>query len=190
MLTLPELLKTLVEQDGSDLHITTNTPPQIRVHGHLRRLPGSDMQPSETKQLVYSVLTDAQKKRFEESMELDFSFGILHPPKHLDNLEALGGVSAHPILAIPVSDHLCCIAELVLRGRVSSGSEQELDNLWCSGLSGNHERRLALVVQSREVCALTQQCLNATSIPMTDSVSQCRICLVFGACHRWTRRVG
>jgi twitching motility protein PilT len=76
MLTLPELLKTLVEQDGSDLHITTNTPPQIRVHGHLRRLPGSDMQPSETKQLVYSVLTDAQKKRFEESMELDFSFGI------------------------------------------------------------------------------------------------------------------
>ncbi len=76
MATLPELLKTMVEQDGSDLHIATNTPPQIRVHGHLHRLDLPDMQPADTKQLVYSVLTDAQKKRFEESLELDFSFGI------------------------------------------------------------------------------------------------------------------
>ena len=38
MATLPELLKTLVENNGSDLHITTDTPPQIRVHGHLRPL--------------------------------------------------------------------------------------------------------------------------------------------------------
>jgi twitching motility protein PilT len=76
MATLPELLKTLVENDGSDLHIATNTPPQIRVHGHLRRLEMPDLQPTDTKQLVYSVLTDAQKKRYEESNELDFSFGI------------------------------------------------------------------------------------------------------------------
>jgi twitching motility protein PilT len=76
MATLPELLKTLVESDGSDLHITTNSPPQIRVHGHLQRLPLSDLGPAETKQLVYSVLTDAQKKRYEETQELDFSFGI------------------------------------------------------------------------------------------------------------------
>jgi twitching motility protein PilT len=76
MASLPDLLRTVVEMDGSDLHIATNTPPQIRVNGHLQRLQGPDMQPAETKQLVYSVLTDAQKKRFEESMELDFSFGI------------------------------------------------------------------------------------------------------------------
>src|SRR5438477_9168645 len=76
MATLPELLKTLVENEGSDLHIATNTPPQIRVHGHLRRLEMSDLQPADTKQLIYSVLTDSQKKRFEESNELDFSFGI------------------------------------------------------------------------------------------------------------------
>ena len=62
--------------DGSDLHIATNTPPQVRVHGHLQRLPMPELTPAETKQLVYSVLTDAQKKRFEETMELDFSFGI------------------------------------------------------------------------------------------------------------------
>jgi len=76
MQTLPELLHTLVQMEGSDLHITTNTPPQVRVHGHLTRLEGAALTPSETKQLAYSVLTDAQKKRFEESFELDFSFGI------------------------------------------------------------------------------------------------------------------
>jgi len=77
MATLPELLKTLVEAGGSDLHITTNTPPQIRVHGHLQRVEGlGDLSPAETKQLAYSVLTDAQKKRFEETKELDFSFGL------------------------------------------------------------------------------------------------------------------
>jgi twitching motility protein PilT len=76
MATLPELLRTLVDMGGSDLHITTGTPPQVRVHGHLQRLDGGEMVPSETKQLAYSVLTDAQKKRFEEHLELDFSFGI------------------------------------------------------------------------------------------------------------------
>jgi twitching motility protein PilT len=48
----------------------------VRVHGHLQRLPLPELTPAETKNLVYSVLTDSQKKRFEESMELDFSFGI------------------------------------------------------------------------------------------------------------------
>src|SRR3989440_5765871 len=76
MPTLPELLKTTVDMQGSDLHIATNTPPQIRVHGHLQRLQLPEMDAAETKQLVYTVLTDAQKKRFEETMELDFSFGI------------------------------------------------------------------------------------------------------------------
>jgi twitching motility protein PilT len=76
MATLPELLTVLVEQNGSDLHLTTNTPPQIRVHGKLRQLDLPPLNPAETKQLTYSVLTDLQKKRFEETMELDFSFGI------------------------------------------------------------------------------------------------------------------
>jgi twitching motility protein PilT len=76
MPTLPELLKIVVDRDGSDLHISTSTPPQVRIHGHLERLAMPEMSPSDTKQLVYSVLTDSQKKRFEETLELDFSFGI------------------------------------------------------------------------------------------------------------------
>jgi twitching motility protein PilT len=76
MATLPDLLKTTMELAGSDLHIATNTPPQVRVHGELQRLPMTELTPAETKQLVYSIMTDAQKKRFEETLELDFSFGI------------------------------------------------------------------------------------------------------------------
>jgi twitching motility protein PilT len=66
----------MLEMNGSDLHITTNSPPQIRVDGSLRPLDMPPLSAGETKQLAYSVLTDAQKHRFEENLELDFSFGI------------------------------------------------------------------------------------------------------------------
>src|ERR671936_3047531 len=74
--TLSDLLKKMLEMNGSDLHITTNSPPQVRLHGHLQPLDMPPLTPAETKQLGYSVLTDAQKHRFEENLELDFSFGL------------------------------------------------------------------------------------------------------------------
>ena len=76
MATLPDLLKMTVEMDGSDLHISTDTAPQVRVNGRLQRLQQPELSPADSKTLVYSVLTDTQKKRFEETQELDFSFGI------------------------------------------------------------------------------------------------------------------
>src|SRR6266542_2581824 len=66
----------MTEMGGTDLHVTTNSAPQIRVDGKLRPLDLPPLTAVETKQLAYSVLTDAQKHRFEESLELDFSFGI------------------------------------------------------------------------------------------------------------------
>lgn len=75
-LSLAELLKKMIEMGGSDLHISTNTPPRIRVDGKLRPLEMPPLTAADTKQLAYSVLTDAQKHRFEEHWELDFSFGI------------------------------------------------------------------------------------------------------------------
>src|SRR5262244_4489473 len=75
-IALSELLRKMIEQGGSDLHITTNSAPMVRVHGVLRPLEYAELTPAETKQLAYSVLTDAQKHRFEESLELDFSFGV------------------------------------------------------------------------------------------------------------------
>ena len=76
-LSLSELLHKLSELGGSDLHVTTGTAPLVRVHGEIRPLEGyRPLTSSETKQLAYSVLTDAQKHRFEENLELDFSFGV------------------------------------------------------------------------------------------------------------------
>src|SRR5579883_871842 len=94
---LSDLLRLMVNSGGSDLHITTNSPPRIRIHGELK--PCEDLPllgPAETKQLAYSILTDQQKHRFEENLELDFSFGIKNLARFRANLfnqrGAVGGV--------------------------------------------------------------------------------------------------
>jgi twitching motility protein PilT len=99
--TLSDLLKKMLEMGGSDLHITTNSPPQIRVHGHLHPLDMPPLQPAETKQLGYSVLTDAQKHRFEESLELDFSFGLKGLARFRGNLFNQRGATGGVFRVIP-----------------------------------------------------------------------------------------
>ena len=100
-MTLPELLKKTVELQGSDLHITISTPPQVRVHGHLQRLEGPELAPSDTKALTYTVLTDSQKKRFEESLELDFSFGLKGLARFRANVFNQRGATAAVFRLIP-----------------------------------------------------------------------------------------
>src|SRR5690349_18827927 len=99
--TLSELLRKMLEMNGSDLHITTNSPPQVRVHGHLVPLDLPPLQPAETKQLAYSVLTDAQKHRFEENLELDFSFGLKGLARFRGNLFNQRGATAAVFRVIP-----------------------------------------------------------------------------------------
>ena len=74
--SLNALLKNMVEQGGSDLHISIHSPPQVRVDGVLRPLNLPPLSPTETKQVAYSIMTDNQKHRLEEDLEIDFSFGI------------------------------------------------------------------------------------------------------------------
>jgi len=100
-LVLSELLKKMSELGGSDLHVTTNSPPQVRVDGHLRPLDYAELSPADTKQLAYSVLTDAQKHRFEETLELDFSFGIKGLSRFRANLFNQRGAVAAVFRAIP-----------------------------------------------------------------------------------------
>ncbi len=100
--SLTELLKRMAVSHGSDLHITTNSPPRIRVHGELK--PCEDLPalgPAETKQLCYSILTDAQKHRFEENLELDFSFGIKNVARFRGNLFNQRGSVAGVFRVIP-----------------------------------------------------------------------------------------
>ena len=99
--SLSDLLKTMLEMSGSDLHLTTNSPPQVRVHGHLRPLDMPTMGAAETKQLAYSVLTDAQKHRFEENLELDFSFGLKGLARFRGNLFNQRGAVAAVFRVIP-----------------------------------------------------------------------------------------
>ncbi|MFQ5877880.1 MAG: type IV pilus twitching motility protein PilT [Acidobacteriota bacterium] len=99
--TLHQLLKTLVEQGGTDLHITTNSPPQIRVDGKLVPLQLPPMTAAETKALAYSVLTDNQKHRFEENLELDFSFGVRGLARFRANIFSQRGAVAAAFRTIP-----------------------------------------------------------------------------------------
>jgi twitching motility protein PilT len=101
-LSLSDLLKKLIELGGSDLHLTTNTPPQVRVDGGLKPLDGfKTLTSADTKQLAYSVLTDAQKHRFEESLELDFSFGVRGLSRFRANLFNQRGAVGCVFRAIP-----------------------------------------------------------------------------------------
>src|SRR3990170_8753485 len=101
MANLYQLLQTMIEKGASDLHITTGTPPQIRVDGKLVPLNLPPLAPAETKQLVYSILTDAQKHKFEEEDELDFSFGIKGLSRFRGNLFVQRGAVAGVFRTIP-----------------------------------------------------------------------------------------
>jgi twitching motility protein PilT len=100
--SLPELLRKMIDMGGSDLHITTGSSPQVRVHGHLHQLTEfPSFTPAATKQLAYSVLTDAQKHRFEEALELDFSFGLKGMSRFRANLFNQRGAVGAVFRAIP-----------------------------------------------------------------------------------------
>lgn len=101
MANMHQLLKTMIEQGASDLHISTGSPPQIRVDGRMSPLPLPNMSAAETKQLCYSVLTDAQKRRFEEESELDLSFGVKGLSRFRGNLFVQRGAVAGAFRTIP-----------------------------------------------------------------------------------------
>ncbi len=75
-LNLQALLKAMLDKGASDLHITAGSPPRLRIDSELVRLQTDALTPVDTKTLCYSVMNDAQKLRFEEDLEIDFSFGI------------------------------------------------------------------------------------------------------------------
>ena len=101
MVNLHQLLKIRVESNGSDLHVTTNTPPQIRVDGKMTPLDFPPLNQVDTKQLCYSVLTDAQKHKFEEENELDLSFGVKGLSRFRGNIFVQRGAVAGVFRVIP-----------------------------------------------------------------------------------------
>src|SRR3954465_3668666 len=75
--SINELLERMVEANASDLHVTTGTPPAIRVRGEVERLDGFDtLTAEETQQLLYRILSSEQQKNFELNRQLDFSYSM------------------------------------------------------------------------------------------------------------------
>lgn len=135
MATLPELLRTTLDMEASDLHLTANSPPQVRVHGRLQRLNAPDLTPADTKQLAYSVLTDAQKKRFEETRELDFSFGVRNMARFRCNVFSQRGAVAAVYRVI--LDHIRTIKELGLPEVVGTLAERPRGLVLVTGPTGS-----------------------------------------------------
>ncbi|MGD8330044.1 MAG: type IV pilus twitching motility protein PilT [Acidobacteriota bacterium] len=91
---IADLLKEMLAKGASDLHITTESAPMIRVDGVLKPLPYRQLDPATTKALMYSVMTEEQKRIFEENLELDFSFGLSGMARFRANcFEQRGGVA-------------------------------------------------------------------------------------------------
>lgn len=100
--SMPNLLKIMIERQATDLHITTGTHPHLRVHGQItpiKEIP--PLTPKETKQLAYSVLTDTQKHTFEERKELDFSFGVRGLSRFRANIYSQRSAVAIAVRTIP-----------------------------------------------------------------------------------------
>ena len=91
----------MTESGASDLHISTGTPPRLRVDGKLRVMDHPPLTPTDTKALCYSILTDAQKHRFEEHNELDLSFGIKGLSRFRANIFMQRGAVAGAFRTIP-----------------------------------------------------------------------------------------
>ncbi len=108
--SLPALLKAMVDQDASDLHITTGVPPEFRIQGKMVKIKADALSAPDTKELCYSVLTDSQKAEFEQDLEIDFSFGIKDVARFRGNLlyqkNSVAGVFRRIPLTIPDFDAL------------------------------------------------------------------------------------
>ncbi len=99
--SIQQLLRDLIEKDGSDLHITSGSPPRMRIMGKLDSVDGPSLNNVDTKNLCYSIITDHQRQQFEEGNELDFSFGIKGLSRFRANLFIQRGTVAGVFRSIP-----------------------------------------------------------------------------------------
>ncbi|MEN9797251.1 MAG: twitching motility protein PilT [Pseudomonadota bacterium] len=135
MANLHQLLKAMVEKGASDLHLTTGSPPQLRVDGELVPLKVPPLTPVETKQLAYSILTDAQKHRFEEDNELDLSFGVKNLARFRANFFLQRGAVAAAFRIIPFK--IMTFAELGLPQVVADLSRKPRGLILVTGPTGS-----------------------------------------------------
>lgn len=103
MITLLQLLKFAVDQGASDLHIVAGSQPALRINGRIVRVKMETLTKDITRKLCYSVLSDAQKSRFEESKELDFSFDVKNMARFRANYFYQRGAVSGVFRRVPVT---------------------------------------------------------------------------------------
>lgn len=97
------LLKKTMDDGASDLHITVDSPPVLRIHGKLKLIEEESLDTEETKTLIYSILTDDQKAIFEKDKELDFSFSVTGMDRFRVNIHYQKGNVEAALRRIPQS---------------------------------------------------------------------------------------
>jgi twitching motility protein PilT len=188
--TMHQLLKTLVDQSGTDLHITTNSPPQIRIDGKMVPLQLPPMTAAETKQVIYSVLTDNQKHRLEETLEVDFSFGVKGLARFRANVFFQRGAVAGAFRTIPwemrsfkdlgLPDVVASLCErprglILVTGPTGSGKTTTLAAMLDKINSERHEHMVTIedpieYLHSHKKCLVNQRELHADTHSFTNAL--------------------
>jgi twitching motility protein PilT len=73
---ISELLAFSVKNKASDLHLSAGLPPMIRVHGDVRRINLPPLEHKDVHAMIYDIMNDSQRKQYDESLEVDFSFDL------------------------------------------------------------------------------------------------------------------
>ena len=142
--TLTQLLKALIDQSGSDLHLSCDSPPRLRLDGNLLPLDLPPLDSLSTKTLCYSVLNEDQKKEFERNKELDFAFSVRNLARFRANLflqrNSVSGVfriipfkvySLDELGLPPVIKNLCSLPRglILVTGPTGSGKSTTLASM-------------------------------------------------------------
>jgi twitching motility protein PilT len=136
VVSLRNLLDEMIERDASDLHITAGDRPKLRVDGDIVNTSVEiALQPRDTLQLAYSVLTENQKKRFEMEDELDFSFGIQNLSRFRGNVFRQRGCVSMVIRQIPFQ--IKTFEELQLPGVIAGMAEKPRGMVLVTGPTGS-----------------------------------------------------
>ncbi len=135
MANLHQLLKAMIEKNSSDLHLTVGSPPQLRIDGRLVPLKMPPLTAQDTKQLCYSILTDAQKHKFEENNELDLSFGVKGLARFRSNIFVQRGAVAGAFRTIPF--RILSFDELGLPAVVATFAEKPRGLILVTGPTGS-----------------------------------------------------
>jgi twitching motility protein PilT len=186
---IDQFLKVLVEQGGSDLHLTTGSPPVMRIHGHMQRVKFRDLNAKDMETLVYEIMEEDWRIRFLDQMDFDFAYEIPEVARFRVNVfwqrKGLGAVLRTIPSKILTADQLglpdavrkfCMLTKglVLVTGPTGSGksttlaamvdviNEQRADHILTieDPIEFTHENKKCLVNQ-REVGSNTQSFANA-----------------------------